>query len=301
MEALHSIDLDILLDTIPNPVFVKDEDLRFIFVNRAYEKMFNVNRYDILGRQVIDLEYLPEEDKAFYQKEDMEMIRLGKTSHHIFDYLYKGKMVHKCLYWSSGFMQRDGQRRLIGIIVDINKQSDSVRELRDKLRTVTSEKNAVAKQSKIDSLTQLYSRRTFDETLQSLAFSGNIFSCIMFDIDHFKRVNDSFGHAEGDAVLKKVASSLKKTSRKPDNAYRYGGEEFAVLLPGTNLADAVIVAERIRCHVCENVFLPDGQQMTISAGCSEYRPGESGMSVVVRADKALYAAKNSGRNRVCTE
>jgi len=300
MDMLQSLELSTIFDTIPNPVFIKDEGLRFIFVNKAYEKMFKVKKRDVIGKQVIDLEYLPEQDRLFYQNEDMEVMTQLKTKHHIFSYLYKGKAMHTCLYWTSGFVQKNGNHGLVGMIVDINRQSKAIHTLQSKLRVISSEKEALAKKSKIDALTRLYVRSVFDESLQKLASrSKSGFSCIMVDIDHFKLVNDTFGHAVGDAVLAKTASVLKQCSRKRDIACRYGGEEFIILLPGSRLADAMKVAERIRRGVAKDVQLPDGKRVTISAGCSECIMGESGAALVQRADMALYAAKNSGRNRVC--
>ena len=103
MNILNTLELSTLFDTIPNPIFVKDESLRFIFVNKAYEKMFKVKKRNIIGKQVLDLEYLPESDRIFYQNEDREMMEHKKISHHIFSYAYQGKTLHTCLYWSAGF------------------------------------------------------------------------------------------------------------------------------------------------------------------------------------------------------
>ena len=300
MDTLQSIELHTLFNSVPNPIFIKNEKLEFIFINKAYEKMFNIKMKHILGKSVLDLEYLTENDRIFYQNEDMEMMKHGKTKHHIFDYLYKGKDIHTCLYWSSGFIQKNGMRGLIGTIVDINKQSKRIHKLRKQLRIIGSEKKEIVKKHKLDSLTNLYTRGTFDEALKKLASSSESgFSCIMLDIDHFKNVNDTFGHITGDSVLKIFAAILRKCSRKRDMACRYGGEEFAILLPGSKLDTAMMVAERIRRSVPEDVHTPDGKYVTASAGCSEYIQGEAGALVVQRADKALYMAKQAGRNRVC--
>ena len=301
MDVLNALELSTLFDTIPNPVFIKDENLRFVFINKAYEKMFKVQKRHIIGKQVLELEYLPEHDRIFYQNEDKEMMENGKTNHHIFSYAYQGKTMHTCLYWSSGFVQKNGKRGVIGVIVDISRQSKAIHQLRKQLRVISSEKKSVIKRNKIDFLTHLYSRGAFDDALHKLASNATRgFSCIMLDIDHFKRVNDSFGHMAGDAVLEAVASILQQCSRKRDIACRYGGEEFVILLPGAKLPSAMKVAERMRSGVLENVRVPDGNHVTISAGCSEYIPGEPGASTVQRADTALYAAKGSGRNRVCS-
>ncbi|MCL1939196.1 MAG: diguanylate cyclase [Desulfovibrionaceae bacterium] len=300
MDILDSLELSTIFNHIPNPVFIKNEHLQFIFINKAYESMFNVKMKQILGKTVLDLDYIPEQDRVFYQKEDMEVLLHGKTKHHIFNYLYKGQEMHTCLYWSSGFVQKNGMRGLIGVIVDINKQSKKIHELHNELRTINVEKDEVIKKSKLDPLTHLYTRAAFDEALPKLAAPGSDgFSCIMFDIDHFKRVNDTFGHIAGDTVLKAVASLLKEHSRERDIVCRYGGEEFIMLLPGVKVDRAIMVAERIRRCIQKHVYLPDGQCVTISAGCSAYITGEPGTAVVQRADKALYMAKDSGRNSVC--
>jgi diguanylate cyclase (GGDEF)-like protein/PAS domain S-box-containing protein len=301
MNILNTFELNTLFDTIPNPVFIKDENLRFVFINKAYEKMFKVKKRHVIGKQVLDLEYIPHHDRIFYHNEDREMMENKKTNHHIFSYAYQGKTLHTCLYWSAGFAQKDGKRGVLGIIVDINRQSKAIHQLRDKLRIINSEKRAVAKKNAIDFLTRLYARSAFDDALHKLSSRATRkFSCIMLDIDHFKQVNDSFGHMAGDAVLEEVASVLKQYSRKRDIACRYGGEEFVILLPDARLPSAMHVAERIRLGVFEKVRVPDGNHVTISAGCSEYIPGEPGASTVQRADTALYAAKGSGRNRVCS-
>ena len=302
MNMLYLYELRTIFNSVPNPVFIKDENLHFIFINKAYEKMFNVKMAHILGKSVLELHYLSDEERLFYQKEDAEILKNGKTKHHIFDYLYQGKKLHTCLYWSSAFIQKNGIRGLIGVIVDINKQTKMLHQLRKKLHDAHAEKREIAEKNLIDPLTHLYTRRVFDESLQKFASSAGVdsgFSCIMLDIDHFKQVNDVYGHIAGDSVLSEVASSLKKCSRKRDIVCRYGGEEFVFLLPGSKLDTTIKVAERIRRRVLKDVHTPDGKKITVSAGCSEHVLGEPGILVVQRADKALYAAKQSGRNRVC--
>jgi diguanylate cyclase len=131
--------------------------------------------------------------------------------------------------------------------------------------------------------------------------------CIMMvDIDRFKRINDQYGHLIGDRVIRFVASVLTKHTKGADTAARYGGEEFAVLLPETHLQGALAVAETLRKTVADAKLVrsdtkePLGQ-VTISLGIASYRPGEDVMDFVNRADRALYASKDRGRNRVTTE
>ncbi len=135
--------------------------------------------------------------------------------------------------------------------------------------------------------------------------------CLMLDIDHFKRVNDTWGHTAGDVVLKELAQRIESQVRASDVAARYGGEEFVVLLPSTNVAAAQNLAERIRKEVAASpISLPCGEAITITAsiGIAEISPAPGdkdlktmGDSLIARADVALYAAKSAGRDRVMVE
>jgi diguanylate cyclase (GGDEF)-like protein len=135
--------------------------------------------------------------------------------------------------------------------------------------------------------------------------------CLMLDIDHFKRVNDTWGHAAGDAVLRELAQRIESQVRASDVAARYGGEEFVVLLPDTTVAAAASLAERIRLAVSASpIELPGGESITITAsiGIAEVSPGPGaaeiktmGESLLARADVALYAAKSAGRDQVVVE
>jgi diguanylate cyclase len=126
----------------------------------------------------------------------------------------------------------------------------------------------------------------------------------MADIDHFKRVNDSYGHLIGDKVLHAVGRALQANVKGKDTASRFGGEEFAVLLPQTPLEGAARLAETLRTTVASGRVKSIGSgetvgNITISIGVACYRAGEPAAELIARADRALYAAKASGRNRVC--
>ena len=158
-----------------------------------------------------------------------------------------------------------------------------------------------------DILTNLYNRRYFEERLAVEAkksfYGGISLSLVMVDIDHFKKVNDTFGHTEGDKVLCKISSLLKASVRKKDTVARYGGEEFFLILPEAGLEESFIIAERIR-HLVENTPFDVGQaeiNLTVSSGISNFpmHPASSKEELVKMADLALYDAKRGGRNRVC--
>ncbi len=156
----------------------------------------------------------------------------------------------------------------------------------------------------LDALTNLNNRRQFETRLgQEISITkrqNNPLCAMMIDIDFFKKVNDTYGHAAGDEVLRSVASTIKEQLRESDIPARYGGEEFAVLLPFTQLAEAQIVGERLRKAVEAHPVRVDNIDIavTISMGLAEYNKVETGEELFERADKALYEAKKNGRNQV---
>lgn len=152
-----------------------------------------------------------------------------------------------------------------------------------------------------DSLTNTYNRRKFDETIvqeHRRAKRGKTpFSLIMLDIDHFKQVNDKFGHSTGDLVLKQLCHLIRDLIRQGDLLIRWGGEEFLILLPNTLIEAAGPFAERIRVEVEREHFVNVGP-ITISLGVAQLREGDSTDTLLRRVDNALYRAKQEGRNRV---
>lgn len=160
------------------------------------------------------------------------------------------------------------------------------------------------REARTDMLTGLKNRRSFQEELSRLFAQrqrqGVVFSLLMIDIDHFKDFNDVYGHLAGDLVLRAVAQVLATTVRQMDLVCRYGGDEFAVICPGTTLDVAATAAERIRQAVANNpVALKNRQiQITASVGVAEVIRSEVAEELIQRADEALYAAKHAGRNRI---
>lgn len=150
-----------------------------------------------------------------------------------------------------------------------------------------------------DPLTSLINRRGMQATLNEWEAERQPFSVIMCDIDHFKQVNDTFGHAVGDQVLQFVAKHMLESSREGDLVCRVGGEEFMLLLPNTDLSLAKNAAERLRLRIANDVCSSIGQAVTLSFGVSSWIPGQASITEVVsNADHALYSAKKAGRNRV---
>ena len=164
--------------------------------------------------------------------------------------------------------------------------------------------------AKTDTLTGLPNRRALEEFFRKAQLAameqGEPVSALLIDIDHFKRVNDEFGHGVGDQVLRLMAKVLRDRVREIDLPARYGGEELIVVLPSADLATATVVAERIRRSVseCQITRRSTGEVLpgiTVSIGVAQFQGGESMADLIDRCDQALYQAKKTGRNRVVTE
>lgn len=166
----------------------------------------------------------------------------------------------------------------------------------------------LAEQASTDRLTGLFNFRSFEQELGKRVKECQRFSekkelsLALVDIDRFKQFNDSYGHAAGNDILAGVAQEIRAQIRETDIAFRYGGEEFVVILPKCDIDGAMLLAERIRTAVEARVFDTSAgpKSVTVSVGCTMVLPNDTQQSFFNRADEALYKAKNTGRNRVCT-
>lgn len=157
------------------------------------------------------------------------------------------------------------------------------------------------RQATTDMLTGVYNRLKFndllDAELQRSMRHGLPLSLMMFDIDHFKKINDTYGHHTGDIVLKQVTRIAKDTLRIYDSLARWGGEEFVILSPGITIENTSLLAERLRQNIAKHSYA-HGSVVTSSFGVTTFREGDNADTLLQRVDRALYKAKNSGRNRV---
>ena len=160
------------------------------------------------------------------------------------------------------------------------------------------------RQAQTDGLTSLVNHRTFYETLERelkrcQRYGGHI-SLIMIDVDNLKKINDNFGHRGGDLAIRTISRRISECIRNVDTAARYGGDEFAVILPNTSLSDSVIVAQRMVETVASSPVFYDNQQidLSISAGVGQYDGSFCPESITSKSDEALYLAKQKGKNRV---
>jgi diguanylate cyclase len=214
-----------------------------------------------------------------------------------------------------------GEDRLRAIISDLlastrnmsrlnGKLSEQLGEAKTEVIELREALESIRTESQIDPVTTLANRMFFDtalaDSLRHAQRTGDELAVLMTDIDHFKKFNDTYGHLTGDQVLRLVAMSIKQNVKGLDTAARFGGEEFAIILPGCNLRGAIQVAEQVRKAVMsrELVKRSTGENLgrvTISIGVSVFRKEDTPTTILERADTALYAAKRNGRNMVLSE
>ena len=190
---------------------------------------------------------------------------------------------------------------------DIKKEDSEVQELRKKVQTLENQLSKVKKEAKVDFLTALLNKKALEDELKKQEehfkrYKHN-YSIIFFDIDHFKNVNDTYGHDAGDIILKSVGLLLKRYSRDIDIIGRFGGEEFIALLPNTNKDGALVFAQKINKVIKKAKFMYKNTRIdiTISGGVSERLESDSWENTVKLADNRVYIAKNTGRDKVVGE
>lgn len=247
-----------------------------------------------LSTQLIELiersEHSSVEIKAV--KKDLESLELTKTN----DF----KTAHKRLYVIATALEE----KVDILNRDLKSHNTKVVEMGEKIARLESELAEAMQASKEDYLTKLYNKRAIEEFLEVKEAEyerfGDNFCVMMFDLDYFKSVNDTYGHEAGDAVLKAFAGILKSEARITDLVGRYGGEEFIGILSKTDLDGAKAFAEKIRAHVEEAHFMYQNERIavTVSIGVAERQAYPSLHALKVGADEKLYDAKRNGRNRV---
>ena len=201
--------------------------------------------------------------------------------------------------------ERTDQDRVDRVIRELDELTGKFKIVQGKVAKIKAQNAELARRASTDALTGAANRQAFDERMaQEMARferSGNAFSLIMIDLDHFKKINDAYGHTVGDGCLKEVIRRLRPMVRKVDLLARYGGEEFAVILPDTDKDQAGQAAEKLRLVVESTEFTYRGSavKVTISLGAAQAEPGDAEPNKLIeRADSALYRAKANGRNRV---
>lgn len=269
-------------------VLITDENGVIEFANPAFEAMTGYSVAEVLGRTPAFLRS-GEHDDAFYASL-YESLRAGRPFHATFaDRHRNGHIFHADQTISPVRGRDDNRTHFVSIIRDLTARVRHEQALRDA--------------ASLDVLTGLYNRRGGESLLERTYIGaregGAPFGLILADIDHFKAINDTFGHPAGDRVLERVGRLLRACVRATDGVVRWGGEEFMVILPHCELRAAMEQAERIRARI-ERTPQPEVGPITLSLGVAQLNAGETVASLIDRTDRALYEAKRLGRNRVCS-
>ena len=181
------------------------------------------------------------------------------------------------------------------MVKEVERANAQIHQLKEKVKLLEEKSN-------LDALTKAFNRRALENYLEKLTKKGSLkreLHLLMIDIDNFKQINDKYGHVAGDKILVFIAHTLKKTLRDGDKVFRYGGEEFVVILNRIDTQNCIKIANRILQLISTNklVYKNDTIQVTVSAGGTKFIPGDTPESILERADKALYEAKKAGKNK----
>ena len=276
IQSLHNIISSSVLYT------TSDLDANITSVSKAFEKLTGYTEEELIGKNH-SLFRNPETPDSFYEEMWDTLEKDGQFKGELKNYTK-----NKDIYWTSvtiNSMYNDSGTK-IGYVAYRENVTNT-----KKLEYISTH----------DTLTDIYNREYFDTTLNATISSSNRyqnqFSLIMLDIDFFKRINDTYGHYEGDKVLIKIASILKNNIRQDDILARWGGEEFVILVPHTKSDETFILAEKLRVLI-ENTSIVKKENITASFGVGEYLNGETKVEFFEKIDFALYKAKNKGRNLV---
>jgi diguanylate cyclase (GGDEF)-like protein len=298
---------DLVIERVGFGIFVLDRDLKDLMWNRFMQDNSGQPAETVVGKSIFDS--FPELPRVWLSRKVESVFQLGSFAFSSWEqrpYLFKFDH-DRPITGGVDYMQQDCTfmplmrgREVIAVCVtisDVTHVSVMQREREEAVEKLQEYANR-------DGLTGIANRRFFEDRLrdefQRWQRYGGEMSVLLFDLDHFKDINDRFGHAVGDTVLRVMAQRVADAVRVQDTFGRFGGEEFALLLPCTTLADAMIVAEKIRMTIGDTPVEAEGVRVpvTASVGGAAARPGlRTYEALINEADAALYSAKRQGRNR----
>ena len=299
----------LLADNITEHVWLMDiASMKTVYVSPSVEKMYG---YTLDEMKNISLRELVTEE-SFQKMVDAFLIEKAKAlatpppSIHKYSLELEARHKDGRLLWVDNTLSfiRDENGKPAFILGE-------TRDITDRKRAEEALRKSEQKYlelSIIDDLTQLYNSRHFYAQLEKEIERSNRYeqplTLLLLDLDKFKDFNDTYGHVEGDDVLSRLGQVIKRCLRETDSAYRYGGEEFTIMLPMTTSEEGIVTAKRIQTELRKEAFSPVlGQEvyMTVSIGLAQYKPKEEMKAFVQRVDQLMYQAKKNGRDRICPE
>lgn len=293
--------LQAIVQFVPIGVFQIDGDDKYVFVNPAWESITGCSLTKALGTNWWNVIHPDDQNMVFNHWAQAECE--GKE----FSVECRIITIKKDIRWirlQTNFLFDDAGKSIIGSMEDISRNKSEEAQRESLISELIEIKKQLEISSRTDPLTNLLNRRGMEEKLTSekerWERSDKPFSLILCDIDFFKKVNDNYGHDAGDYILIQIAKNIKKHSRKQDVICRWGGEEFLLMLPETELNGAIKLAEKLRKKVEEDVHIFKNQKIhiTLSLGIASIEKGVEIDDCIKKADLRLYAAKEGGRNKV---
>jgi len=294
-----------IMENINDIIWELDKDFVFTYISPNVMDMTGYEDKEVVGRKITD--FLVEEYKSYlYDKVTQHVTQhingdTEDTVLHEFQFICKNGSVKWLEISANLIFEEEKFLGYIGSTRDIVGKKEYEYKLDKYIQELQKTNAELKKTASTDVLTGAYNRRQFENDLNQIMNNKEKhdikFSLIFFDIDRFKIVNDLYGHKKGDLVLQHISGLVLKNIRTTDRLFRWGGEEFVIILYETNLENARNVAEKIR-NIIENEDFGNENKITISVGVGEYKADENADQVVSRLDKILYQAKLQGRNKV---
>lgn len=294
-----------MVENIKDIIWEMDTHLIFTFVSPTSKEMSGYEANEMIGKCMLDFLAVESKEQISEQwKLKVHGRATGDTSVLLLDVQFickDGRRIWvevsvKPVFKENSFVGYIGTTR------DISDKKTYENELGKYIEELKYTNRKLEELATFDMLTGALNRRRFEQYIESsidIKEKHEItFSIIMFDIDSFKQINDLCGHSEGDRILQDISSLVKYMLRDTDKLFRWGGDEFIILLPGTTLKDAYKVADKVRKHIESYDFGTQHSKVTISLGVGEYKKGDSIEHYVSCVDNALLKAKASGRNRI---
>jgi len=291
VEHLHAVEesessLSSIINSIDDIIFFKDKDFKYLGCNEAFLKFVGKTKEEMIGHY--DYELVSKDMSSVFREMDIKTLETNEVSSGYAWLTYPNGKKYYNLIKKIPFNYHESDIGVLGIGRDITALHLSQQK--------------IELQSYVDDLTKLNNRKSYNERVEELlALKKRYktpFSMIIYDIDDFKYINDTYGHKVGDNVLVKMSALIKSLLRESDYLFRLGGEEFVILLTETNLENAKKVALKVCKSVEENLKTITDNKITISVGVSEVNESDTEDTIFKRVDDLLYKSKLSGKNRV---